>query len=485
MSRPGAVRTSKRTSLGFPIAAQFMISLDATIAYVLVPDIQRSLAISTTELAWVLNGYLIVFAGFQLVGGRLGDVFGARRVLLVGLTLFIIASAACGLAGSAPMLIASRAVQGLGAALLGPSAMSLLLVRGDDERRRGLGWWSAMSGLAGGLGLVAGGLFALASWRWAFLVNVPIGLGLLWIARRDWRPRGEVQRTPVDLPAAVLSTVAVMAAVLGLLRAGERDYGEAAACIGVALVLSALFLAQERRVVHPLVPLAVAARLEVIAGNALAAAAGAVGQATYFALMLFLQRVHGLDPLVAGVAFLPISAMLLAMSLVAPRLMRRLAPARVLSLGLFVTALGACGLAMVPASRGFVVAFLLASLVWGVGYGLAQASAFVAATSSVGPRLGGLISGLANASYRAGAAFGVALVAVLAAGAAPGGAAVSQEGLSEALVAVGGLSMIAAGGASWLVRAGGRDRADTSFGADHGEPEPARNSDVIATARGA
>ncbi|GAB0104103.1 DHA2 family efflux MFS transporter permease subunit [Nocardia sp. JMUB6875] len=399
------------------VGAQFMISMDATIVNVALPSIRDQLGFSDVTLSWVVNGYALPFGGLLLLGARLGDRLGAQRVFRWGTVIFALSSLWCGLAAGPTALVLARAAQGVGAAIMSPVAMTLLLAQFDGPaRHRALGWWGAMSGLAGGLGMLLGGVLTSASWRWNFLINVPIGVVILLLSRYTGDRRlPAVGRA--DVLGALLSTTGLLLvayAVISTERLGWTDWSTSG-LLGVALLLLAGFTLWEARVRDPLVPLRIFGFRSVSAGNTVIALVGAIGQITYFTVTLYLQQVLDYTPLQSGAVFLPISVTLFVVSTAVPRLIRRLGLAGALGGGLVIAAVGLIWLAAHPPQGSYARDVLGPTVIWAVGWGIAQAASFVAGAQGVEADLAGVASGLIATTYRLGGAIGLAAMITLAA----------------------------------------------------------------------
>jgi EmrB/QacA subfamily drug resistance transporter len=399
----------------------FMTILDTTIVNVALPSIQRDLGFSQSQLAWVLNAYLIAFGGLLLLAGRLGDLLGRRRVFLAGLWLFVAASALCGLAQSRETLVAARFLQGIGGAATSAVILGMVvtLFPAPGEQARAIGAYAAVGAVGASAGLVLGGVLTQAiSWHWIFFVNVPVGIATALAAlRRLPRDEGLGLRAGADLPGALLAVAALMVGVDAIVEAADRGWGSARTLgLGtVALALAAGFVAREARARTPLVPLRVF-RLRSLAlanGAQVLLVAGAFGQ--QFLVALYLKRVRGFDPIEIGLATLPTALVIGAVALLAsgPVMARVGARATLLS-GLALTALAFAWLARLPADAFYAVDLLPPLLAIGAGFGLASPALTTLAMSDVTPADAGLASGLVNTSQQLGAALGLAVLATLA-----------------------------------------------------------------------
>ncbi|MEV0698819.1 MFS transporter [Saccharopolyspora sp. NPDC050389] len=296
---------------------QFMLVLDDTVVSVALPSLRDELGFGTAGLTWVVNAYFVAFGGLLLLFGRAADLLGRRRVFLSGVALFGAASLACGIAQEPWQLVAGRFAQGAGAAMASPAALALitLLFPGSEERARALGIWGGIAGLGGTAGLViSGALTGLASWRWIFLINLPIAFAALVLLPRLVAESRAARPGRVDVPGAVLGTGAVVSLVYGLLQTAESGWGDMAAAgpLALAAVLAVLFVAVESRAAEPLIPLSfLAFRIRAVANGA-SLLFSAAFYAMAFLLMLHLQTVLGYQPLTAGLAYLPYGAGMLA-----------------------------------------------------------------------------------------------------------------------------------------------------------------------------
>jgi EmrB/QacA subfamily drug resistance transporter len=399
--------------------AQFVDVLDVNAVLVALPAIGRGLGLSPGELQWVVTAYVLVFAGFLLLAGRLADLFGRRRLFMAGLLIFTLASLACGLARDPVALVAARAVQGLGAAVTAPAALAIITTsfREGAERSAALGVWTAVAAGGGAAGLVLGGLITDAlGWEWVFFVNVPVGLAALALSPLlipESRAADASRR--VDVPGALAVTAALALVVFAFSHAEQAGFGSAvvpASLAGGAALLVA-FVLVERRAPSPLVPLGVVRRRDLAGPMLVAAALTATTSATGVLATLYLQDVLGHSAGVAGLAALPLSVAVIAGSAAGPALMRRAGSGGTMSLGLAAVGAGAVVAAGISASGG--LGYILASgAVAGLGLGAASVAATARGTSSVDGDRRGLASGLLTAAAQVGTALGVALFVWLA-----------------------------------------------------------------------
>ncbi len=397
-----------------------MIILDLTIVNVALPSIQRDLGFTQSNLAWVVNGYLITFGGLLLLAGRLGDLVGRRNVFLFGLVVFVAASALCGAAQSQTVLIAARFVQGVGGAMASAVILGMIVTMfpKPDEQARAIGIFSFVAAAGASIGLLAGGVITQAiNWHWIFFVNLPIGLatGLLAI-RLVERDRGIGVRNGADVLGAALVTGALMLGVYTIVKA--QDYGWASIhTLGlgaVALALLAGFIAWERKARSPLMPLHIFRSRNVSGANLVQMLFVAGMFSMFFLGSLYMQRVLGYTALEIGLAFLPVAVLIAAFSLgVSARLNIRFGPRATLIPGL---AMGAAGLALftrAPVGASYVSDVLPSMVLVGIGAGLSFPALMTLAMSGADPSDAGLASGLVNTTQQVGGALGLAVLATL------------------------------------------------------------------------
>jgi EmrB/QacA subfamily drug resistance transporter len=399
-----------------------MIVLDMTIVNVALPSIRDDLGFSQTSLAWVVNAYIITFGGFLLLGGRLGDLFGHRRLFLIGLTLFTLASLACGLANSQEFLIAARAVQGLGGAIVSVVALSLTMIMFTDqaERAKAMGIFGFVLSGGGTAGVLLGGVLTdLFSWHWIFLVNIPVGaavVALSLILLPGERGPGEGGR--LDLAGAVTVTASLMLAVYAIVNGNETGWtsGETLGLLGAAVALLAAFLVIESRVPQPLVPLGLFRFRNLTTANVIGVLMAGGMFAVFFFSALYLQLVLGYSPLEVGLAFLPSTIVWGAVSFfLSDKLVMRFGIKPPLVVGLSIAAVGILLFARAPVDGNFAVDVLPAMLLQGFGAGIGFNPILLAAMGDVEPREAGLASGIVNTSFMMGGALGLAVLASLAA----------------------------------------------------------------------
>ncbi|MCA1219227.1 MFS transporter [Streptomyces sp. 8L] len=407
-------------------AGQFLVVLDVSVVNVALPSMRTDLGMSEGGLQWVLNAYSIAFAGFMLLGGRAADLFGQKRTFLLGLAVFTAASLAGGLAQQSWQLLAARAVQGLGAAVLAPATLTLLTsaVPAGPARVRAVGTWAAV-GAAGGAagGLVGGTLTDLLSWRWVLLINVPVGAlvlasGALWLAER----RGGRGRR-LDLPGAVLVTAGLAVLSYGIVQTERSGWGAAATLVPLAggLALLAAFLVLEARTREPLMPLKVFRTRAVAAANAAMFVFGATSFATWFFMTVYAQNVLHYTPFEAGLALVPSSLSIVLGSKAAPALMHRIGPRTVAVLGGTVAAAGFAWQSRFSAHGGFATSILGPGVLVMIGLGMATTPLAALATGGADPEDAGLVSGVVNTARTMGGALGLAVLSTAAASRGGGG----------------------------------------------------------------
>jgi EmrB/QacA subfamily drug resistance transporter len=398
-----------------------MIVLDATIVNVALPSIQTDLGFSQSNLAWVVNAYLIAFGGLLLLAGRIGDLVGQRRVFLIGLVVFIAASLLCALAQNEAMLIGARFVQGVGGALTSAVILGMIVTMFPErnEQAKAIGVYTFVAVAGGSIGLLAGGALTEAiSWHWIFFINIPIGIATAFFARRlvESRP-GIGLKQGADIPGAVLLTGGLMLGVYTILGVSEHGWASTQTLVlgGISIALLAAFIARQARISNPLMPLRLF-RSRNVAGANLVQALLVVGMFGMFFLgALYMQRVLGYDALEVGLAFLPVTLVMGTMSFrYSARLNMRFGPKATL-----LPAVVSLGAGMVlftqtpPVNADYVTDILPAMLLFGLGAGLAFPSLMTLAMSGATPSDAGLASGLVNTTLQVGGALGLAVLATL------------------------------------------------------------------------
>ncbi len=399
-----------------------MIVLDTTIVNVALPSIRKDLGFSETSLAWVVNAYLLTFGGFLLLGGRLGDLFGHRRLFLIGISLFTVASLACGLSTSQASLIVARAVQGLGGAVVSAVGLSLMMTLFTEpaERAKAMGIFGFVAAGGGSIGVLLGGILTdVLDWHWIFLVNIPIGIGVIALSLRLLPGgRGVAANTRLDVAGAVTVTVALMLAVYAIVNGNRLGWTSAQTLglLAVAAGLIGLFLVIESRVASPLVPLGLFKLRNVATANIVGVLWAAAMFAWFFLSALYLQLVLGYSPLQVGLAFLPANLIMGAFSIgLSAKLVMRFGIRRPLAVGLTLAAAGLALFARAPVDGNFALDVLPSMLLLGFGAGIAFNPMLLAAMSDVAPEEAGLASGVVNTAFMMGGALGLAILASLAA----------------------------------------------------------------------
>jgi EmrB/QacA subfamily drug resistance transporter len=401
---------------------QFMVVLDISIVNVALPSIQSELGFSASGLQWILNAYTLTFAGFLLLGGRAGDLFGRRRMFLAGLGMFTVASFVGGLAQSQGTLIAARALQGLGAAVLAPATLTILTTTFTEgaARARALGVWSAVAAAGASAGVLFGGILTeLISWRWILFVNVPVGV-LTLLAARAFLPesRTETGHRRLDVLGALTVTGGLVAIVYAIVRTQTYAWTSPQTLVplGVGIALLGVFVSlQTKHSRAPLMPLRIFRSRALDGANLYLMLLFAAMFGTWYFETLFMQHVLGYTPLAAGLAFLPQTILIAVGSQVAARLVIRLGARRLLVAGSVAAAAGVAWLTGITPTSTFAGDLLGPFLLIGLGMGLSVTPATVAATSGVAPQDAGLASGLLNTSRFIGASVGLAVLATVAA----------------------------------------------------------------------
>src|SRR5579872_3087622 len=414
------LRQARWAALALIVAAQFMVVLDLSIVNVALASIKSDLHFTQASLQWVISAYAIAFGGFLLLGGRLADVFGRRRVFVAGIALFTISSALCGLAWNEASLVVFRAVQGLGGALFAPAGLSLLMTtfREGRDRNLALGIWGAASGSGAAVGVLLGGvLTSYLSWPWVFYINVPVGLALVLLAPRHLaESRVEGARRHFDVAGATTVTASLMVLVYALTRATQNGWGSSSTItlLVAAAVLGALFVAIERRAASPLLP------YHVFRGNTLGVATvitsiiAAVAFSQFFLLTLYVQQVLHYSAAKSGLAFAAIAGTVAIMSNVAQGLVTRLGARRVLAGGLLLAAASQGLLARLPVHGHYVTDLLPSFILIGLGMGVGFVAVTIASLAGVHPEHAGIASGLVNTSRQIGGAVGLAAITTIA-----------------------------------------------------------------------
>ena len=399
-----------------------MIVLDTTIVNVALPSIKNDLKFTETSLVWVVNAYMLTFGGFLLLGGRLGDLFGHRKLFLLGIVLFTVASLACGLANSQWLLIIARAVQGLGGAVVSAVALSLImnLFPEPAKRAKAMGVYGFVCAGGGSVGVLLGGLLTSSlSWHWIFLVNLPIGIAVYMLCLRLLPDsQGHAAGEKLDVAGAVTITTALMLAVYAIVNGNEVGWlsQQTLLMLGVAVVLLAVFLTLQARVQHPLMPLGLFRSRNVSVANVVAVLWAAAMFAWFFISALYMQLVLNYSPMQVGLAFLPANLIMAAFSLgLSAKLVMLWGNKLPLTCGLLLAAIGLVWFGRAPFAGQFVADVLPGMVLLGLGAGIAFNPMLLVAMSDVEPNQSGLASGVVNTAFMMGGALGLAVLASIAA----------------------------------------------------------------------
>jgi EmrB/QacA subfamily drug resistance transporter len=398
-----------------------MIVLDATIVNVALPSIRKDLGFSQTSLAWVVNAYLLTFGGFLLLGGRLGDLFGHRRLFLTGISLFTLASLVCGLSTTQELLIGARAVQGVGGAIASAVSLSLMMTLFTEpaDRAKAMGVFGFVAAGGGSIGVTLGGILTDSlDWHWIFLVNFPIGLLVVGLSLK-LLPAARIDSggARLDIAGAITVTTSLMLAVYAIVNGNQDGWtsGQTLGLLGAAAALLALFLVIEARVDSPLMPLRLFRLRNLATANVVGILWAAAMFAWFFLAALYMQLVLGYTPLEVGLAFLPANLIMGAFSLgLSAKLVMRFGIKLPLSVGLFVASAGMLLFVRAPVDGSFVADVLPSMILLGLGAGTAFNPVLLAAMSDVDPSEAGLASGVVNTSFMMGGALGLAVLASLA-----------------------------------------------------------------------
>ena len=438
---------------------QFLVALDMSLVNIALPDIRTDLGFSESGLQWVVSAYLLSFAGFLLVGGRLGDLWGRRRIILTGLTGFAVASIAGGLATGPALLIAARVAQGLAGALLAPAALALVATIADDRSRaRAMGVWGGAGAAGGAVGVVASGLLTdWFDWRAVMLVNVPIVLIALVTAVVSVHD-GERGHGRIDLLGGILVTGGLAVLVYAVTAAGDHGWGSAHTLVGfgAALILLTGFGFTEWRGDHPMMPIRVLATRSILGANVFGFMLAAGQLAAFYFCSLYVQTVWGTDPDLAGVLFLPFCFFVVLGIAIATKVVKVFGPRNTITVLGLVGALGLALFARLPDDFDFWLGIFLPSMVAATGIGGSMMLVGVAGTSGVDPSDAGVASGVLNSSRQLGGTIGLAVLVTIAAQYTD-----VATGLRAGL-GIGALFLVAGSVAAWLIlpRTGASGRTD-------------------------
>jgi EmrB/QacA subfamily drug resistance transporter len=413
---PGAARRGTHPGLALAViaGAQLMVVLDATIVNIALPHIQQALHFSTTSLSWVLNAYTLTFGGLLLLGGRAGDILGRRRVFITGILVFTLASLLGGLAQNSGWLLAARALQGVGGAIASPTALALITTNFPEgrERNRAFGVFAAVSGSGAAVGLLAGGMLtSWLSWRWVLFVNVPIGI-LLALAAPLYISESERRPGRFDVAGALTSTAGMVALVYGFIRAAQDGWSDSvtiAAFVAAAVLLS-VFLSIETRTSQPITPLHMFRNRNRAGSYAIMLGLAAALFGMFFFLTLFVQEVLGYSPLKAGLAFLPVSAVIIVAAQVVARLLPRVGPQRFMIAGSLLASGGLAWLSRITVTSDYLDGLLGPMLVFALGLGLLFVPLTITAVSAVSREESGAAASLLNVMQQVGSSLGLSIL---------------------------------------------------------------------------
>ncbi len=420
---PKAVEEGNRwLALYVLCAGMLMIVLDITIVNVALPSIQNDLGFSQSNLAWVVNAYLVPFGGLLLLAGRLGDLLGQRRVFLTGLAIFTTASLLCGVSQSQEMLIGARFIQGIGGALTSAVILGMIVTMFPQprEQAKAIGVYGFVASAGGTIGLLVGGVLTQAiAWHWIFFVNLPVGIATALMTRRLVADRPGIGFSQgADIPGAVLITSSLMLGVYTILEVSEKGWGSAQTLVlgAISLALGAAFVARQARIANPLMPLRLFRSRNVSGANALQMLLVAGMFSMFFLGALYLQQILGYDPLQVGFAFLPATLVMGTLSLgFSEKLIMRFGPRSMLIPGMVLVGLALLLFARTPVDGSYLADVLPPMLLIGVGIGISFPSLMTVAMSGATPSDAGLASGVVNTSAQVGGAIGLAVLATLAA----------------------------------------------------------------------
>ncbi len=414
------INTNKQIILWLLALTMFLVVLDSAIINVALPKIKEALGFDDASLQWVLTSYILTFGGFLMLGGRTADLYGRRKVLVFGIAGFTLSSLLIGLSGSAEMLIGLRAFQGLAAAFMAPTALSILLTTFEegDSRNKALSIWSLVASGGAAAGVFLGGLLTqYLGWQWCFFVNVPVGiLAIIGIQKYVPAHASEEKDKQLDLPGAVLITGGLMALVYALTLASESGWTNTVTLgsLTVSFLMIAAFIFNESKVSHPLVPLSIFKIRNVTGGNLMMMpiVAGALGM--FFFCSLYVQNILKFSPVQSGLSFLPVPIIIGNIAFQAPKLLRRFGFKILVMTGVSLASIGIFLMSLLNVDSSYLFHMLPAFIVLACGFGLSFVAITVAATSGVPKHEAGLAAGLINTSQQIGGALGLAILAVVA-----------------------------------------------------------------------
>jgi len=444
----GAPAIARRGALALVVIAlsQLIIMLDATIVTVALPQIQQALGFATTSLSWVVNAYSLTAGGLLLLGGRVGDIVGRRRTLVAGIVVFSVASLIGGFATGPGLLVAARAAQGVGTAIIGPGVLALIATSFADEtaRNRAFGVFAAVSGIGASIGLILGGVLTAAlSWRWVLFVNVPIGILLIALIPLCI-PETTRQPGRFDVGGALTSTLGMTSLVYAFIRAGQAGWGDGLtlAAFGAAVVLLGLFVLLERGTAQPIVPLRLFVHRNRTTVYFIGFALTGAFIGMFFFLTLFLQRVLGYEPLLAGVAFLPATVAILITAGITSKQLPRWGQKAPMLIGIVLIAVALGWLALLRPGSGYVDGLLGPMLLFGVGNGLLFIPMTMVGVSGVSMEESGAASSTLQATQLVGGALGLAVLLTVFAAATGGGAVPDTAQLTKGASTAFGVAAI-------------------------------------------
>jgi EmrB/QacA subfamily drug resistance transporter len=488
MTSAAEARDKRWIALILLCSAQFVVVLDASIVNVALPTIGKALDFSESSLPWVVNAYVLTFGGFLLLGGRLADLLGRRRIFMVGLVLFALASLAGGLATNSGQLIAARAVQGLGAAILSPAALSIITTtfRDGSERNKALGVWGAVAGSGGAAGVLLGGVLTeYLGWEWVLWVNVPIGIAAAALAPSlIAESRSASESRAFDFAGAVSVTAGLSTLVYALVEAPDAGWGstQTIGLLALSVALFGAFVAAELRSASPLVPFSIFRIRTLTGANVVGILTGASLFSMFFFISLYMQNVLGYSAIKAGLSYLPLAGTIIIAAGVASGLVTKVGYKPILATGMALIAAGLVWFSQISPDGGFVSDILGPSLLAAVGLGFAFVPQTIAAVSGVKETLAGLASGLINTSQQVGGAVGLAVLSTVAfpqiadntAAAGDNPAAIPgilTDGYADAFLVGAGIAALGLIATLTLIR--GRDsRAHVELGDGAAEPAP-------------
>jgi EmrB/QacA subfamily drug resistance transporter len=438
-------------------SAQFVVVLDASIVNVALPSIGNALDFSQENLPWVVNAYVLTFGGFLLLGGRTADLLGRRRVFMAGLLVVAVASLAAGFAATEGQLIAARAAQGLGAAIISPAALSIVTTTFSDgaERNKALGVWGAVAGSGGAAGVLLGGILTDGlGWEWVLWVNVPVALIALALSPRlIAESRAEHETRAFDVAGAVTVTAALSILVYAVIDATDAGWGstQTIGLLALAGALLATFIAIELRTAKPLVPFSIFRIRTLTGANVVGLLVGASLFSMFFFISLYMQQVLGYSAIHAGLSYLPLAVTIMATAGIASQLVTKIGYKPVLAVGLLFIVAGLTWFSRISVGGGFTTDILGPSLLAAAGLGFAFVTTTIAAVSGVEETEAGLASGLINTSQQIGGALGLAVLSTIATshtnGLTPAGSFPTPDALAEGfqVAFLGGAAIAAVG----------------------------------------